>query len=68
MECWETAGNPQGVDCGQRWARHVDQGIAGLGVWEPTTVKGIRGALLEWWLGGHRAEGSSQSSVINSHP
>ena len=47
MECWETAGNPQGVDCGQKWARHVDQGMAGLGVWEPTTVKGIRGALLE---------------------
>lgn len=63
VECWETAGNPQGVDCGQRQARHVDQDMVGLGVREPTTIKGIRGALPEWGLEGHWAEGSSQSTL-----
>lgn len=49
------------MDCGQRRARHIDKGMAGLGVQEPATAEGGHGALClsKGW------EGTGQGAALS---
>ena len=68
MECWETARDAQGVDCGQRRARHIDKGMAGLGVQEPAAAEGGHGALClsKGWEG--TGQGAALSKLHKNRP